>query len=869
MRLPWVRRGRRDAELDEEVRSHLAMDIAQRVARGERADVAARAARREFGNVAHVKEVTRETWGSLQTERLAQDVHYAVRALRRSPAFSVVAILTLALGIGVNTAVFTVVNTVLLRPLPFPESQRLALVSYDYPSPFLAYPGLVDAHYLEYRRAAKAFDGLASFNQVDVALTNAGDPVRLRGANITPELTRVLRVPPVIGRGFLPSDAGPGAQPVVIIGDGLWHERFGGDSRIVGQTIMLERRPHRVIGIMPRGFDFPYDAQLWLPLEVQLDPHNSSIRPVVGRLAAGVSRQQALAELASVVSHLPIRPGEKREAFRANVRPLAFMIVGAVQRPLWVFAGAVGFVLLIACANVANLLLMRATARQQELAVRAALGAGRPRLIRQLLTESVTIALLGSALGVLLATMAVTLFIRAAPAGRIPRVGEIHVDMAALAFTLGLALVTGLLFGTVPALRSTRRDLRASLSSGTRSAPGGHGRLRGSLVVSEIALALVLLAGAGLMTRSVLHMRRVDLGFRPDHVVSMTIDLPEASYPTGASMQEFHRRVLERLSATPSASAAGAVNWRPLGGALVSGDFKIEGAEPIPSRLNVDKPSVSPGYFAAMGIRLVRGRDFTMRDDERAPGVVVVSESVANRYWPDENPLGKRISMKDDPTPQDWLTIVGVVNDVVQKNVTTPAAPAIYQPYLQVSHPFFLGHMTFAVRTSADPLAAVTAMRDIVRAVDANQPIGAIATMNALVAETTAESLFQTRLLAVFSVLAVVLAAIGVYGVLAYGVSERTREIGIRIALGGTAGDVQSMVLGRTLRLAVLGVLIGLAGAVLGTRVLTKLLFGVKPGDPLTFGVVAALLVIVAIVAGIVPARRASRVDPLVALRAE
>jgi putative ABC transport system permease protein len=399
---------------------------------------------------------------------------------------------------------------------------------------------------------------------------------------------------------------------------------------------------------------------------------------------------------------------------------------------------------------------------------------------------------------------------------------------------------------------------------------GGQGRLRGTLVVSEIALALVLLAGAGLMMRSFLRMRSVDLGFQPQNVVSMTIDLPNAGYPTALSMREFHRRVVERLTGLPNVSAAGVVNWRPLGGALVSGDFRVDRDGVVePSRLNVDKPMVSPGYFAAMGIRLLRGRDFTPRDDDRAPAVAIVSESVAKRYWPNEDPVGKRISMADDPKPGDWLTVVGVVNDIVQQGVTRPADAAIYQPYTQATHPFFLSHMTFAVRTMADPRTITSAMRDIVRSVDANQPIENIAAMTALIAETTAESLFQTRLLAAFSILAVLLAAIGVYGVLAYGVTERTREIGIRIALGGTSGDVLTMVLGRTLRLASVGVALGVLGALLSTRVLTKLLFGVKPGDPATFVVVTGLLVIVALVAGLVPARRASRVDPLVALRAE
>ena len=845
------------------------MAIDERIARGERTKDAEAGARREFGNVTHVKEVTRETWGTLWIERLVQDLRYAARSLRRTPAFSLVAILTLALGIGVNTAVFTVVNGVLLRPLPFPDPERLVAISYDYQSPFLAYPGLVDSHYLEYRNAARSFEEVASFHRYDVSLTGAGDPTRVRGANVTPEFTRVLRVPPAVGRSFTPTDASPSAERVALVSDQLWRERFGGDLRIVGQTVTLDGQPRRVIGIMPAGFNFPYEAQVWLPLAVQLDPHNSSIRPVIGRLKAGVSLEQAHAELESIVRHLPARTGERKEDFKAKIHPLKHMVVGDVERSLWIFCGAVAFVLLIACANVANLSLMRAASRRQEIAVRSALGAGRRRLMRQLLTESVVISVIGSVVGILIAAVGVRAFIVAAPAGRIPRIEHIHVDWRAIAFTLGVALFTGLLFGVMPALRATRTDVRESLSYGTRTVAGGQGRIRGTLVITEIALALVLLAGAGLMTRSFVRMRGVDLGFRPENVVAMTIDLPSARYSTAASMRDFHQRVLERLTATPAVNAAGAVNWRPLGGALVSGDFRIEGARPIPSRLNVDKPSVSPGYFAAIGIRLVRGRDFTALDDGRGPGVVIISESVARRFWPGENPVGRRISMADDPTPQDWLTIVGVVNDVVQQDVKSPAAPAIYQPLAQASHPFFLGHMTFLARTTGSSAAIASAMRDIVREVDRNQPIENLATMSTLISETTAESRFQTQLLGTFSALAVLLAAIGVYGVLAYAVTERTREIGIRIALGGTSGDVLTMVLGRTLRLVTPGVVLGVAGALLGTRVLTKLLFGVRPDDPITFAVVAAALVVVALVAALAPARRASRVDPLIALKAE
>jgi putative ABC transport system permease protein len=525
-------------------------------------------------------------------------------------------------------------------------------------------------------------------------------------------------------------------------------------------------------------------------------------------------------------------------------------------------------VLLIACANVANLLLIRAASRQQEIAVRAALGAGRLRLMRQLLTESTLVAFAGGGAGMLLALAGVPALLALAPEGRIPRVEEIHINGWVLAFTLVLSVLTGIVFGLAPALHATRRNLGPSSLQGTRTASGRHEGLRSALVVSEIALALVLTTGAGLMLKSFLRMSAVHPGFRAENVLTMTVDLPAAAYRSAADAQAFHRRALEKMADLPGVLAAGAVNWMPLGRGLIRGDFQLEGGRKLPRGFLADKLVVSPGYLRTMGIRLISGRDFTERDTS-APGVVLVSQSVARRLWPGEEAVGKRIAEQDHPKPEDWLTIVGVVDDVIQRDLTERPDPAIYRPYLQVTQPFWLTHMTFLVRTASEPHGLAPALRSVLHDVDPNQPVQSISSMDEVIATTTAEPRFQTRLLGVFSLAALALSAIGIYGVLAYSVTERTREIGIRIALGAETSHVMRMVLRRTLALTAAGVALGTAGALTVTRVLGKLLFDVKPTDPATFLGVALLLAAVALCAGLPPARRATRVDPLVALRYE
>jgi predicted permease len=863
-----LHRDKLSTDFDEELQFHVEARTRDNLDAGMTAEEARQDARRRLGNWALAKERMHEMNIMVSIETIGQDLRYAGRSLRRSPGFTAVAMLALTLGIGANTAVFTVVNGVLLRPLPFSESGRLFLISYTPKhSVFFNGPVLSDRHYLEFQRQHQAFEHMTTFGQNSVTLTGAGDAVRVPAAMITSSFFPVLRVNPAMGRAFLPEDEQPGGSGVALLSDKLWRSRFGADPNILGKTIALDGSGHKVVGIMPADFKFPYEAELWLPLAVVNDPHNTFSRPAVGRLRPGVSAPQAQAELEALSRHLPVEPGQSKNDMALEILPLKDLLVGNIRKSLLIFMGAVGFVLLIACVNVANLLLMRAASRQREIAVRSALGARRLRLIRQLLTESMLISLGGGICGTLLAVWGVPALLALAPAGRIPRIDEIHIDGWVLGFSFGLAAFTGILFGLAPAFQATRRELRESLNQSGYAVTRGHERLRNALVVSEIALALVLLTGAGLMLKSFLRMRAVNPGFRPENILTMTVDLPGSVYQTTTVMQAFHARSLAKLSHLPGVSAAGAVNWLPLLPMLIRGGFHVE--DGLPPHFVVDKPGVSPEYFRVMGIRLLSGRGFTEHDDSSAPGVAVISQAVARAIWPDADPIGKRVTLEDHPEPQDWLTIVGVVDDVKQQGLTKKPDPAIYQPYPQVRRPFFLSHMTFVVRTGANAQGVAAAMRGVLQEVDKNQAVRSITPMTDVVAATTAEPWFQARLISVFSIVALLLSAIGIYGVLAYAVTERTREIGIRMALGAKKSDVLRMVLNRSLVLVTAGMALGIAGALAVTRVLAKFLFEVKPTDPATFAMVAALLAAVALFAGLLPARRATKVDPLVALRWE
>ena len=859
-------RRRRDAELEEEISSHFRLAVEDRMSRGAARAEAERAVRREFGNVLGVKEATREAWGGQWLENVWRDAGYALRSLRRTPSFTFPAILTLALGVGANTAMFAVIRGVLLSPLPFASPERLVLVSYGPPpGPFLTTTGMRDAHYLELRETASVFEQVATFSNQPVSLTGVGEPVRLNGATVTPGFFELLGVSPARGRTFGAGEDQAGRNALVALGDALWRSRFSADQGVVGRSIRLNGVQHTIVGVLPAGFDFPNRADLWTPLEVRNDANVSFARPVVARLRADVDMAQANGWFGGLAARLEVTD---RDDFRAQVQPLNAYLTGRIRTTLLVFAGAVAFVLLIACANVANLLLMRGATRGQEIAVRASLGAGRRRLVGQLITENLVIAVLGGAAGTLLAFIGVQALIALAPTGRIPRLEAIHVDGAVLAFTLLVALVTGLLFGTLPALYATRSDLRSVLSPGARVAGRERERLRSGLVVVEIALTVVLLAGAGLMLRSFDNMRAVKLGFAPSNVYSMTVDLPTSDYGDVPAMHALYDRVLERLAQQPVLEASGVVNWIPLGSMSIAGSLRVEGETEGPG-FTVTKLAVSEDYFLAMGIPLLRGRTFSAVDDEGAPGVIVVSRAVAERLWPGQDALGRRLALSDRPAPGEWLTVVGVVEDVLQRDLTAPRTAAVYQPYGQVTRPFFLDHANFVVRSAAQPSMVRNALRDALRAADPDLPASRLIGMQEAVDSATNGPRFQARLLLTFSLLALLLSAVGVYGVLAWGVTRRRAEIGIRMALGARAGDVALRVLGRTCLLTLAGLLIGVAGAFALTRVLEQFLFGVTPTDPLTFAAVTTLLCVTALLAGWLPARRAAQIDPAAALRAD
>jgi predicted permease len=859
----------RDRDLDDELAFHLRQAIEERMARGESREQAEAAARREFGNVTHIKEVTREQRGGLWLERLVQDVRYGIRSLRRTPAFTVAAILTLALAIGANSAVFTVVHSVVLRPLPFRDADRLFLVSYlPLDIPFQLPPILADVQWLPYRERQQSFERASAYHRFAANLSGTGDATRLTGARVTADFFPVLGMSPALGRAFSRDDESVGGNKVVVLSDRLWSERFAADPRIVGGSITLDGVSHTVIGVMPPTFHFPAESDLWVPLTVTLSKGNSYIFSVLGRLRDDVPVAQARAELVSIMQAQPREPGDSSRSI-ASLVPLKDHLVGDTRSSLLMFSGAVAFVLLIACVNVANLLLIRAASRRREMAVRVALGAARARIVRQLLTESALVALAGGALGIAVARVGVQTLLAIAPAGRIPRLDEVRLDWWVVGITLTVSILTGLAFGLLPALQSARRSPRDAMAHGARTVGGGgvQSRLRGVFVSAEVALALVLLSAAGLMIKSFVRMRSADKGYDATHLMTMSVNLPPLRYADPPRQRAFHAGMMERLEQLPGVRRAAGVSFKPMGPVGIMGDFVVEGPTPLPGGYSVDKMYVTPGYFATMGVRLVRGRDFAATDHDRAPGVVIVSETVANRVWPNADPIGRRISMSSEPTkPEDWLTVVGVVSDVVQEKSMAPHSTT-YQPYLQGQWTFLLSQMTYVVRT--EPEASVAAaMRAALRDADPAVPAQQLMSMDDALLEAVAEPVFQARLLSAFAVIALLLAAIGTYGVLAYDVAERSREIALRMALGAAPSDVTRMVMRRTGVLALSGAVVGVVGSVAVTGVLTKWLYQVRPADPATLAMVVATILLVALAAGFLPARRATRSDPLLALRA-
>jgi putative ABC transport system permease protein len=800
-------------------------------------------------------------------ERLIQDVRYGVRMLWKRPGFTAVVVLTLALGVGANTAIFSVVNAVLLRPLPYRNAERLVWVAGNVRGG-TARASVSPPDYVDYRAQNTVFEEFAASTTVPnaVNLTGAGEPERLTGSRVTANYFRAFGVEPALGRVFLADEERAGPESVAVLSDGLWKRRFGGDPSVVGKSLTLDGRAVTVVGVAPPEFQYPAGAELWLPLDFD-DPEMKMraahfLRPI-GLLKEGVTLEQARAETDLIARRLEEQYPESNARWSLTLIPLQEQLVGGVRTSLWVLLGAVGFVLLIACANISNLMLARATARRRELALRTALGASRWRVARQQLTESVLLSLAGGALGLLLASWGVEVLV-ALGAGDIPRSREIGVDGRVLAFTAALSVLTGLAFGLLPALRASRTNLNEVLKDAVRGTAGpGRGRVRAALVVSEIALALTLLVGAGLLVKSFVGLRGVSPGFDPANVLTVRIDLARARYAKAEQAAGFFGELQRRVAGLPGVEAAGMVSELPLSGQPNDMYFSVAGRPPQTAgeKVTADYRRVNHDYFRAMRVPVLRGRGFTEQEAAGDARVVVVNEALVRNFFPDEDPLGKRLVI--DFGKAEEFEIVGVAGDVRHRSLEGGVYQMMYVPTLRI------GGTNLVVRTTSDPLTLASAVRGEVAAVDRDQPVSAIRTMEEVVSGSVAQQRFRTLLLAAFACVALLLAGVGIYGVIAYSVTHRTHEIGVRMALGAGAADILKMVIGQGMALALLGVAFGLLAALALTRVLSSLLFGVTATDAATFAAVSFLIAAVAFLACLLPARRATKVDPMVALRYE
>ena len=794
-----------------------------------------------------------------------QDLRYGTRMLVKKPGFTLIAIITLALGIGANTAIFSVINTVLLMPLPYKDGERLVAVWGRLKQ--VDQVELSPNELLDYRQRSRVFSQFAASESANLNLTGGLEPVRLEGRAVTANLFPLLGVPPLMGRTFTEEEDKANAR-VAVLSYSLWQSTLGGASDAVGRTIALDGKAYEVIGVMPSEFNFPppvtnyKQSEIWVPrsleTETRRDAHNLF---TIGQLTPGATFAQAIAEMSGIAQQRERE--DPRKQIGINLVPLQGQVGRQLRPSLLILAGAVGFVLLIACANVANLLLASASARRKEIAVRLALGASRWRIVRQLLTESLLLSLAGGGLGLLLAAWG-TEAIRALGADQIPRADQITVDGLVLGFTVLLSMATGAIFGLAPALQASRDDLNKTLRDGGGSgSASGHHRLRTTLVMTEVALSLVLLVGAGLLIKSFWRLLNVDPGFKTHNLLSLELSLTSERYADQMTRSAFYQQLLERVSALPGVRSAALVNHPPFSGRRGINAFKLEG-RPDPTGIEdtplADFRVVSPGYFEMMGIPVFRGRAFDSSDTKDAAQTAIVNLAFADRYWPNENPIGRRLSDGDG-----WTTVVGVVGDIRQSGLDQEAAPHVYAPYLQTP----LRRTGVLIRTSADPLSLATPVREQVIAIDPDQPLYNLHTMEELIEVSMSGRRLNLVLLALFALTALLLAAVGIYGVVSYSVTQRTHEIGIRIALGAQASDVMKLIVTRGMTPVVFGMAAGIVGALALTRVMSTLLFGVSANDPLTFAAIAALLAVVALMACYIPARRATSLDPMIALRHE
>ena len=797
------------------------------------------------------------------------DLRQAFRLLLKSPGFTSLVVAVLAIGIGATTVIFSIVDGVLLKPLPFPDADRLIAiqsVTHGDEDGSASVPDVTDL------RAARTVEDVVGYVDGTVILTGRGEATTLTTTFVTGDLMRTLQAPLLRGRSFSDADVRPGAAPTAVVAERLWRDRFGGDPSAVGGTATIDGQAFTILGIAPDTFDFPIQSKrvdVWLPIaSTQIGAQFASERGAhfvhtIARLRPGVSAEQAVSDLAAIGERLAREFPKTNAARFVRVLPLQERIVRQHRLALTVLLGAVVAVLLIACANVANLLLARGVARRREIAIRTALGAGRARIVRQLLFESLAVSIVAGAVGVLLSLWGLAAVVSASPVD-IPRLHDVGIDRSVLWFAALLSAVTGVGFGIVPAFQVSRSDAGETLKGTTGGPDPRGGRTRQILVASEVALSLLLLAGAGLLGRTVVNLERVDVGFVTERTLAMEVSLPDTRYSTDAARIAFYRRTIEALRSVPGARSAAAGSTLPLTGNAMDIGFRVEG-RPVRNEdhNNAAYNAVSPAYFSTMGIRVVRGRGFTDRDDEHAPPVLVISETMARKYWPNEDPLGKRATVGADR----WgvREIVGIVSDVKTSELSEAARAEMYTPFPQTPWPFF----TIVVRTEGEPAAFAAALRTTLTRLDPEQPPGDVHTLTHYLQRATAQPRFTAMLSSAFAAIATVLAGLGIYGVLAYGVAQRRREIGIRMALGAQPGDVRRLVMSQAVVVGAAGLGAGAAGALVLTRALSSLLFGVTASDPATFAAVCALLMAVVAAAAYLPARRATRVDPMIALRAD